>query len=752
MTMRKIIYLSLCLILLLMTSCNMKKNNDAEKKYASIEDLSSSPIGIYEGTVHDQFLAKNYPNVEIRRYNSPADIAISLKTNKTEGALLDAISAKVLIKSNPEIMILSDTLLTLPLGVGFHKNNPGLLKEFNQFLTDSKKNGFYDQLIEKWINNDPEEATIAKVTYPKDGKLIKLGVAVADLPYVAYQNGEYVGFDIEMIQQFALSRGYQLEITTMEFSSLVNALAAGKVDMIADGIAITEERKKQINFSDIYFNFKTGLIILSEKYQAPQSNETALIKSLDDLKERRIGVYEGTVHDQFVAKNYPKAEVKRFTGTADLIISVKTDKVDGIMVDEFMAKDIINENPELAILTNDIYAQNLGMGFNKKHPELKEAFNKYLAEIKASGKFDEIYKRWTENDSKSITPPEYKFDPKAKKLALGITVCGMPFSLYLNEKLTGLDIEIVQEFAQRQGYNLEIKILEFNSIIAALAAGKVDMIAAAVTITPERAKQIDFSDVYIEDRSVVIVRKDSMGLSDDKQKEVVLSFWGKTKQSFYNNIIHEKRYKLIIDGLFVTMIISFFSTIIGTLFGSIVCFLRMSKKKLLSTLAKLFISILRGTPVLVLLMIIYYIIFASVNINPVYVAIFAFGLNFAAYVSEMFRTGIEGVDRGQSEAGIALGFSKIKTFLFIVMPQATKSILPVYKGEVISLVKMTSIVGYIAVEDLTKAGDIIRSRTFDAFFPLLMVAVLYFMISWLLLIVLEYFQKFSEPKAKRKRS
>ena len=136
----------------------------------------------------------------------------------------------------------------------------------------------------------------------------------------------------------------------------------------------------------------------------------------------------------------------------------------------------------------------------------------------------------------------------------------------------------------------------------------------------------------------------------------------------------------------------------------------------------MYISVLRGTPVLVLLMLIFYVVFASVNINPVLAATVAFGMNFAAYVAEIFRTGIEGIDKGQTEAGIAMGFSKTKTFLYIVLPQTVRRILPVYKGEFISLVKMTSIVGYIAVQDLTKASDIIRSRTFDAFFPLVMVA------------------------------
>jgi len=160
----------------------------------------------------------------------------------------------------------------------------------------------------------------------------------------------------------------------------------------------------------------------------------------------------------------------------------------------------------------------------------------------------------------------------------------------------------------------------------------------------------------------------------------------------------------------------------------------------------------RGIPVVVLLMLIFYVVFASLNISPLLVAVLAFGMNFAAYVSEMFRSGIESIDRGQSEAGIAMGFTRAQTFRFIVLPQMIQRILPVYKGEFISMVKMTSIVGYIAVQDLTKASDIIRSRTFDPFFPLIMVAVLYFVIAWVLLQALEYLERNTDPKYRRRKA
>ena len=218
--------------------------------------------------------------------------------------------------------------------------------------------------------------------------------------------------------------------------------------------------------------------------------------------------------------------------------------------------------------------------------------------------------------------------------------------------------------------------------------------------------------------------------------------------SFHSNIIQENRYLLLLDGLKTTVIISVCATLFGTVLGALVCFMRMSSSRVLSSLAKVYISILRGTPVLVFLMLMFYVVFASVDINPVIVSVIAFGMNFGAYVAEIYRAGINSIDKGQTEAGIAMGFTKVNTFLFIILPQTIQRILPVYKGEFISLVKMTSVVGYIAVQDLTKASDIIRSRTFDAFFPLVMVAILYFFISWFLMLVLEYIERVVDPRSK----
>jgi polar amino acid transport system substrate-binding protein len=207
--------------------------------------------------------------------------------------------------------------------------------------------------------------------------------------------------------------------------------------------------------------------------------------------------------------------------------------------------------------------------------------------------------------------------------------------------------------------------------------------------------------------------------------------------SFYNNLIAEDRYRMILDGLQVTLLITLCAVLLGTLLGGLVCWMRMSRRRWLQQTAKVYIDLMRGTPVLVLLMLMYYVVMAPLDATGIVVAIVTFAMNTAAYISEMLRTTIQGIDRGQTEAGLALGFTPRQTFFKIVLPQVVKAVMPVYQGEVISLLKGTSIVGYIAVADITRASDLIRSRTFDAFFPLIVTAIIYFLMAWLIGLLLQ---------------
>lgn len=211
------------------------------------------------------------------------------------------------------------------------------------------------------------------------------------------------------------------------------------------------------------------------------------------------------------------------------------------------------------------------------------------------------------------------------------------------------------------------------------------------------------------------------------------------KDRFRTNFIAGKRYRYLVTGLKNTIIITVFAVLVGTFLGFVLASIRYSYEELsvkdkrgigafilktLNFITKAYLTVIRGTPVLIQLMIIYYGIFAAVNINKILVAIIAFGINSGAYVAEIVRSGLSSVDRGQFEAGRSLGLSYMSTMLTIIIPQAFKNILPALANELIVLLKETSVAGYIALNDLTRGGDTIRGVTYNSM-PLYAVALIY---------------------------
>lgn len=207
------------------------------------------------------------------------------------------------------------------------------------------------------------------------------------------------------------------------------------------------------------------------------------------------------------------------------------------------------------------------------------------------------------------------------------------------------------------------------------------------------------------------------------------TFFENIANSFYRTLIEENRWKMFLSGLGNTLLIAVCATAIGILIGILTAIVRVyytqtGKMRFLNGLISLYITVFRGTPVVVQLMIMYYVVFAAAT-NGVPVAILAFGINSGAYVSEVVRAGIMSIDKGQTEASRSLGLKQSQTMISIILPQAVKNILPAMGNEFISLLKETSIVGYITIVDITRVGDLIRSRTYEPFFPLLVVAAIY---------------------------
>lgn len=201
------------------------------------------------------------------------------------------------------------------------------------------------------------------------------------------------------------------------------------------------------------------------------------------------------------------------------------------------------------------------------------------------------------------------------------------------------------------------------------------------------------------------------------------------KRHLIETFITDDRYQYFLKGLGNTLVITFFAALIGIVIGFIVAIVRTTyertgKLKILDAIFRLYLTVIRGTPAMVQLLIMYYVILSGSN-NKIFIAILTFGINSGAYVAEIVRSGIMSIDKGQLEAGRSLGFTYVQTMWYVIIPQAFKNVLPALANEFITLLKETSISGYIALNDLTKAGDIVRSRTYEAFFPLITVAIIY---------------------------
>lgn len=209
------------------------------------------------------------------------------------------------------------------------------------------------------------------------------------------------------------------------------------------------------------------------------------------------------------------------------------------------------------------------------------------------------------------------------------------------------------------------------------------------------------------------------------------------KESFYQNFIEKDRWQYLLTGLENTLLITIFAVLIGVAIGFLVAIIRASHDKngslkILNYICRVYLTVIRGTPTMIQLMITYYIIFASVNVSKIFVAVCAFGINSGAYVAEIVRSGIMSIDQGQFEAGRSLGFNYVQTMRLIILPQAFKNVLPALGNEMIVLLKETSISGYVGTMDLTKGGDIIRSTTYEAYLPLFGVAAIYLVIVMLM--------------------
>ena len=296
--------------------------------------------------------------------------------------------------------------------------------------------------------------------------------------------------------------------------------------------------------------FVTLLMILALLAGCGQQAPPPRIATIEDMAEKRIGVVSGFIYDKFASERFPAAQISRFNSQTDLLLAIKSEKVDVAITNYAAAKNMLKDNAEVGILTDQILTFPIGIGFNKNNPELRARFDAFLQSRKADGSLEAMHKKWFDNDLDTIKMPKFKTNPSGRKVVLGVAIGDLPSAGYVDGEYVGFDIELIQTFAAQENINLQILSMDFAALIASLASGKVDMIADCIAINAERKKQVDFSIPYMEDKTAVIALKKNIAHLADSQPQSVraTSLTQSIAEGFHSNIIRENRYLLILTA------------------------------------------------------------------------------------------------------------------------------------------------------------------------------------------------------------
>lgn len=459
-----------------------------------------------------------------------------------------------------------------------------------------------------------------------------------------------------------------------------------------------------------------GIILLAISCSCSGNKQKSIeLNSEADLSGLTLSTSAGNYYEHKYSKR-PDVNVFAAATQADALQAVRQGLADVFVGDDIEIPERTRKRLGVKVAFYGEDAFEVAYCVKKGNTELLEQFNKFLASIP----LQDIIEHWTKDGPQVPDPYAGHLDnPQPLRCA----VCAnLDPVCYVGEggEWMGLTPDLLTRFANYLGRPIEIMLQDLGGAVTAVQAGQVDMVGGNIFITEERKTFMDFTDSYYLCHPVFVVA------DHGKRAHIGLG------ERFRMNLIKENRWKLITNGLLETIKITVLAILIGTVLGIGVCAALRSRRRWVRSAAGLYGSFIQGTPTLVLLLIMFYVVFASSGMSASQVAIITFALSFASSAGNIFNSSISTVPVGQTEAGLSLGFTPFKTFTGIVLPQALRHGLPLYAGDCVKLLQSTSIVGYIAIQDLTRASDLIRSRTFDALIPLLIVTIIYFVLAWLI--------------------
>lgn len=726
MTQRKLrktpcLFAVMAALLMLLTGCA----KEAEQRSLSVNELNSSryTIGVDQGSMSDLIAEEVFSEANFEYFSDKFMGYKAVADGKVDAFVYDRRQMEIAIeKGLTGVGLLDETLgqpIDIAVGLSPVSGIDDLEGKINAFIAEIRSDGTLDDMFRRWVTEGND--VMPDIPAP-DAPTEHLTVATSGIvePFSYYGETGLTGYDIELATRFASWLNAELEFKIYDYGAIVAAAQSGDVDCIMADLNVSEERRQELPFSDILFSETAGIMVR----EGASESASLEYKNFDQLSGHRIGVLTGTEHARLVQENVPSADIQYYNTSPDLYQALRSNKIDAYAEDDIIINFMSTDDDGVYWMPEHLDMLDTAFAFAKddKGEALRDEINEFVRACYKDGTIDELNDIWLGKDEEKKQPTGYESLPAVNgTIRAAVNTQGMPMVYMKNNVIVGFETDLLTRFCRAKGYALELEDMDFSAVLAAVQSGKADLGAANMSVTEERSRSMLFSEPHFKSGVVMVVRTKSGGQKD--------GFFRKMGDSFRKTFITENRWRLFLKGIGNTLLIGILSVLFGTSLGFGLYMICRRGGRIAIGVTRAAVWLVQAMPILVLLMVLYYVIFGSIAISGMAVAVIGFSITFGSAVFGMFSTGVSTVDKGQTEAAYALGLSSWRTFFDIILPQALPHILPSYKAQIGALIRSTSIVGYIAVQDLTKMGDIVRSRTYEAFFPLLVVAVIYVLLT-----------------------
>ena len=476
------------------------------------------------------------------------------------------------------------------------------------------------------------------------------------------------------------------------------------------------------------------------------------IKRLSQLTGKRVGVLPFTFAAAQLDEKLPDAIPFYVNQERDLFYLLGTEKIDAFVISEPRAKEFLPNYPQFIQIPEYITRTDYAFFFSAGRKDLSEAFSRQIRAVKKNGMLKAIQNKWISpsNIHAELPPPEQ--DAPKGVLRMGVVIGREPFSFIRNEKLAGYELETAQRAAAALGYGVEFVRLEQDELEQAITDGKVAFAASDISSALTSSGKLVFSEPHYNGGLVAIVpdkakaRATHMGLIPS-----IKFFLKEQAYSLHRSLWKDNHMRQVLGGLKTTLAIAVSAVFFGTILGIPLCMLRQSKRKTISIPADIVCALIYNIPILILLMGLYYVVFRRFGLSPLSAAITIFILRFTASSCRLYMTTLDHIGGVQIDAARALCLGKFTFFRRVILPQAAAYLAKPFREEIIRLVELTTVVGYISVWDLTKVVAWIRGRTYESFFPIAFATLLYFLLSLFLIAVISFLSKRFEASVRKRR-